>query len=93
MLEHKQNHPEQYHNGGIWPFISCLWPMLIHKNGGQNKAWQELKKVALANKLNNWEFNEWLHGQTGKPLGMAGQSWNAGMFLLAYHYLNNQIKI
>ena len=93
MLEHKQNHPEQYHNGGIWPFISCLWPMLIHKNGGQNKAWPELKKVARANKLNNWEFNEWLHGQTGKPLGMAGQSWNAGMFLLAYHYLNNQIKI
>ena len=93
MLEHKQNHPEQYHNGGIWPFISCLWPMLIHKNGGQNKAWPELKKVARANKLNNWEFNEWLHGQTGKPLGMAGQSCNAGMFILAYHYLNNQIKI
>jgi hypothetical protein len=93
MLIHKQNYPEQYHNGGIWPFIGCFWPMLIYKNGDKNKAWQELKKVAAANKLNNWEFNEWLHGKTGKPLGMGGQSWNAGMFLLAYHYLNNKIKI
>ncbi len=93
MLTHKQNYPEQYHNGGIWPFIGCLWPMLIYKTGKKDKACEELKKVALANKLNNWEFNEWLHGKTGKPLGMAGQSWNAGIFLLAYHYLNNEIKI
>ena len=93
MLSHKQNYPEQYHNGGIWPFIGCLWPMLIYKTGNKEKAYKELKKVAQANKLNNWEFNEWLHGKTGKPLGMAGQSWNAGMFLLAYHYLNNEIKI
>ena len=93
MLTHKQNYPEQYHNGGIWPFISCFWPMLIYKEGDKNKAWQELEKIARANKLNNWEFNEWLHGKTGKPRGMDGQSWNAGMFLLAYHYLNNKIKI
>lgn len=93
MLSHKQNYPEQYHNGGIWPFIGCLWPMLIYKNGNKEKAWQELKKIALANKLNNWEFNEWLHGESGKPLGIKGQSWNAAMFLLTYHYLNNKIKI
>jgi len=93
MTEHEQNYPEQYHNGGIWPFIGCLWPMLIYKNGNKNKAWRELKKVAEANKLNNWEFNEWLHGKTGEPLGMHGQTWNAGMFILTYHYLNNEIKI
>ncbi|MFA6306570.1 MAG: glycoside hydrolase 100 family protein [Patescibacteria group bacterium] len=93
MLEHKQNFPEQYHNGGIWPFIGCFWPMLIYKNVNPDKAWQELKKVAYANSINNWQFNEWFHGSTGKPMGMAGQSWNAGMFLLAYHYLNNEIKI
>ncbi|MEK7203001.1 MAG: glycoside hydrolase 100 family protein [Patescibacteria group bacterium] len=93
MLIHKQNYPEQYHNGGIWPFIGCFWPMLLYKNNDQDKAWQELEKIAQANKLNNWEFNEWMHGKTGKPMGMVGQSWNASMFILAYHYLNNKIKI
>lgn len=93
MADHGQNYPEQYHNGGIWPFIGCFWPMLIFKTGDKKIAWQELEKIAKANKLNNWEFNEWLHGRTGQPQGMAGQSWNAGMFILACHYLNNQIKL
>jgi hypothetical protein len=30
-----------------------------------------------------WEFNEWLHGQSGRPMGFAGQSWSAAMYLFA----------
>ena len=30
-----------------------------------------------------WELNEWLHGQSGRPLGFAGQSWSAAMYLSA----------
>lgn len=93
-LTHKNlNLPYQYHNGGVWPFVGCFWAMALVKVGKTDLAWQELERVAEANKVNKWQFNEWFHGKTGKPMGMPGQSWNAGTFLLAYHYLTGDIKI
>ncbi|MEA3398634.1 MAG: glycoside hydrolase 100 family protein [Patescibacteria group bacterium] len=86
------NQPECYHNGGIWPYIGCFWAMVLKKIGLDKLAGQEMEKVAAANKVNDWEFNEWFHGRTGKPMGMAGQSWNAGMFLLAHHYLKGEVE-
>jgi glycogen debranching enzyme len=83
MERHRQNLPSQYHNGGIWPFVAGFWVLLLLKQGRRTLAGKELARYAEACRLNNWEFNEWLHGRTGKPLGMAGQSWNAAMFLLA----------
>ncbi len=93
MLRHRQNFPYQYHNGGIWPFTAGFWVMLLEKSGRHEFAWQELERFATANSLNNWEFNEWLHGKTGKPMGMSGQSWNASMFILAYHALSSNVKV
>jgi len=93
MANYNQNFPYQYQNGGIWPFISSFWAMALYKSGYKEKAWQELERVARANSINNWQFNEWLHGKTGKPLGMPGQSWNAGAFLLAYHYLQGGVDL
>ena len=87
MQRHQQNYPHQYHNGGIWPFTGGFWVMLLSKVKRHAPAWKELERVAEANSLNNWEFNEWLHGKTGRPMGMAGQSWNAAMYILAYHSL------
>ena len=92
MDRHKQNQPYQYHNGGIWPFVAGFWILLLLKLGRKNLAKEELERYAGACKLNNWEFNEWLHGKTGKPMGMAGQSWNAAMFVLAYHALRGDMK-
>ena len=93
-LKHrKQNLPHQYHNGGAWPFIGCFWVMALHKIGEKKRAQIELLKVAEANQINNWQFNEWFHGRTGQPMGMAGQTWNAGAFLLACHCLSNEIKL
>ncbi|MFH1661591.1 MAG: glycoside hydrolase 100 family protein [Candidatus Falkowbacteria bacterium] len=93
-LKHRKlNYPYQYHNGGSWPFLGAFWVIALHKAGKINLAREELKKVAEANSINSWQFNEWFHGETGKPMGMNGQSWNAGTFLLAYHYLKNKIKI
>jgi glycogen debranching enzyme len=93
MERHKQNLPWQYHNGGIWPFIAGFWVMLLRKQGQRDFASQELKRYAEACRINNWEFNEWLHGKTGRPLGMAGQSWNAAMFVLAYHALRENVTL
>ena len=30
-----------------------------------------------------WEFNEWLHGERGHPMGFGGQAWSAAMYLYA----------
>ncbi|ALC15330.1 glycoside hydrolase [Desulfuromonas soudanensis] len=90
MLRHEQNLPWQYHNGGSWPFAGAFWILALDRLGKREEAWEELEVLALANQVNDWEFNEWFHGTSGAPMGMAGQSWNAAMFLLAYHTLTDR---
>lgn len=93
MERYEQNFPYQYHNGGIWPYVAGFWILLLHRLRKTNPAWRELERFAEMNRINNWEFNEWFHGKTGKPMGMAGQSWNASMFILAFHCLKNNARI
>lgn len=83
MGRHQQNHPHQYHNGGIWPFIGGFWALALAELGKKPLAEQELAKLAHVNSLDDWRFTEWFHGQTLKPMGMAGQSWNAAAYLMA----------
>ena len=84
MQRHRQNLPWQYHNGGAWPFVGGFWVMLLANLGEQALARQELIKLALCCRVNGWEFNEWFQGQTGCPMGMPRQSWNAALYILAY---------
>lgn len=84
MAKGRQNYPWQYHNGGIWPYIGGFWVALLSQLD-KKKAKAELEKLAAANALNNWEFNEYLHGQLGTPMGIPHQSWNMAMYLYAYH--------
>ncbi|UCD34985.1 MAG: hypothetical protein JSU90_11940 [Nitrospiraceae bacterium] len=93
MERYRQNYPWQYHNGGIWPFVAGFWVTLLNRVGKKRLAWRELERYAKACSLNNWEFNEWLHGRTGKPMGMAGQSWNASMFIFAWHCLKQGVRL
>ena len=83
MTKGRQNYPNQYHNGGIWPFIGGFWVMWLAKVD-KELAYKELEKLAYANSLNNWEFNEYLHGELGTPMGIAYQSWNMGMYIAAH---------
>lgn len=87
MGRHQQNHPHQYHNGGIWPFVGGFWVMALARVGRRDAAWRELDALARVNALDDWRFTEWFHGRTLAPLGMAGQSWNAATFLLALRAL------
>ncbi len=93
MQRHLQNFPYQYHNGGIWPFVGGFWVIQLSSLARQELAWNALERVALLNRINDWEFNEWFHGKTGKPMGMAGQSWNAAVFLLAFHALTGSFHL
>lgn len=90
MQRHQQNHPHQYHNGGIWPFVGGFWALALAKLGKDAMATQVLGDLARACSLDDWRFTEWFHGQTLEPMGMAGQSWNAATFLLARQALQDR---
>jgi len=87
MGRHQQNHPHQYHNGGIWPFVGGFWVMALAKLGQTSAARDALVRLAEVNRMDDWRFTEWLHGQTLAPMGMLGQSWNAATYLLAQRAL------
>ncbi|MCL4800321.1 MAG: glycoside hydrolase [Burkholderiales bacterium] len=84
MSRHRQNLAWQYHNGGVWPFVGAFWVVALAAAGQRERGAHELAKVARANALGGWQFNEWLHGRTLAPAGMPRQSWNAAAFLLAW---------
>ena len=89
------NLPHHYHNGGIWPFIGGMWVRFIHRLGFHEVACRELLRLAELNRLgrdHEWEFNEWAHGQTGRPMGKAYQAWSAASFLRACHELEADPK-
>lgn len=85
------NLPNHYHNGGIWPFIGGLWVRAIHKLGMKDIARRELVSLArlcAMGTAQEWEFNEWHHGVTGRPMGKAYQAWSAASFIRACHALH-----
>jgi len=84
------NLPHHYHNGGIWPFIGAQWIRYINRIGLRDVALGELVRLARLNHSgihHEWEFNEWAHGQTGKPMGKAFQAWSCSEFIAACHDL------
>lgn len=84
------NLPHHYHNGGIWPFIGAYWVQFIGGLGMRDLAQKELYRLARINERGikyEWEFNEWVHGRTGRPMGKAFQAWSAAGFISAYDSL------
>lgn len=78
--------PYRYLNAGIWPCIGGFYVAALVKTNQLKKAEQELQLLAKANKQGKeqeWEFNEWLDGKTGKPAGNPFQAWSAGAYLFA----------
>ncbi len=80
------NYPDQYHNGGSWPFLGGFYVASLVKAGRLRQAEEELVRLARMNRgadSAEWEFNEWFHGASGRSMGHRRQSWSAGMFLYA----------
>ncbi len=84
------NLPHHYHNGGIWPFVGGMWVRYIYRLGLGHIAARELYRLAQLNRLgreSEWEFNEWMHGRTGRPMGKRYQAWSAASYIRACHEL------
>lgn len=80
------NLPHQYHNGGIWPMVGGFHVAALVQRGWQAEAEKLLLRLADANRQGTnqpWEFNEWMHGESGHPMGYTRQAWSAAMFLYA----------
>jgi glycogen debranching enzyme len=80
------NLPHQYHNGGIWPMIGGFHVAALVRHKWSGEAERALVRLAEANRQGldgDWEFNEWMHGDTGRPMGFAEQAWSASMYLYA----------
>ncbi|MEZ0131779.1 glycoside hydrolase 100 family protein, partial [Flavobacterium sp. LBUM151] len=76
------NLPGDYHNGGIWPFISALHIAALVKAGKHELAKEKLFLLTdLIKKSRNkdlqYGFNEWYKAQDGDPMGQDWQSWSA----------------
>jgi len=87
------NLPDQYHNGGIWPFLGGFYVAALIHAGKTTQAEHQLELLAEANRLGRtqeWEFNEWIHGRSGRAMGYPLQAWSAGLYVFAYHFLEGK---
>jgi glycogen debranching enzyme len=87
FLVNLHNLPDHYHNGGIWPFVGGCWVRFLDRLDQHEHAEQSLRRLAdvcRAGIDGPWEFTEWAHGQTGRPMGKAFQAWSAASYVAAY---------
>ena len=79
--------PNSYLNGGVWTFIGGFYVLALIKLKKFKEAELQLKKLAEANLKG--KFPEWIHPLTKKSYGKL-QSWDAGMYILAYDSLKKK---
>ncbi len=85
------NLPNQYHNGGIWPMLGGFHVAALTHSGRPDQSRSSLELLARANRAGRtqeWEFNEWLHGISGRPMGHPLQAWSAGLYVYAHSTLS-----
>jgi hypothetical protein len=87
----KFNMPGNYHNGGIWPFISGFYVAALVAAKKYSLAEEKLLALTEVVKRSNtrlnknlkFGFNEWLKAQNGRPMGQNWQTWSAALYLYA----------
>jgi hypothetical protein len=82
------NKPGEYHNGGIWPFVSGFYVSALVAAKKYALASEKLIELTHIIKLTStakvsFGFNEWIKAQDGKPMGQDWQTWSAALYLYA----------
>jgi glycogen debranching enzyme len=80
--------PNNYLNGGIWPYIGGFYVLALIKMKMFKEAETELERLAEANLKGN-VFPEWIDPTTKETHGEF-QAWSAGTYMLAYNSLKTK---
>ncbi|MFH1376556.1 MAG: glycoside hydrolase 100 family protein [Candidatus Woesearchaeota archaeon] len=80
--------PNNYLNGGIWPFIGSFYVLALIKLKKYKEAKKELEKLADANLRSN-SFPEWINPISRETHGVL-QAWSAGTYMWAYNSLKKK---
>jgi hypothetical protein len=82
------NHPGNYGNGGVWPYLGGFYVAALVAAGEMDLARQKLDaltrliKPARSAQV-DYGFNEWFKAQDGTPRGEDWQTWSAALYLYA----------
>lgn len=77
-----RNRPHEYHNGGIWPVWLGWLALALVRHGRTDEAARLRDAVgahlaALAARGIAFDFEEYFHGEDGRPLGTPGMAYTA----------------
>lgn len=82
-----KNQPYSYHNGGLWAVLTGLYAVGLMRYGKGERARHLLTAINTANAQGSdggqWEFSEYVHGQTHIPMGTKYLAWSAAAGVLA----------
>jgi hypothetical protein len=89
-LKKKGDLPGDYHNGGIWPFITGFYIAALV--AAEEYQLAEEKLLVLTEQIRkssdsslSFGFNEWIKAQNGAVKGQDWQTWSAAMYIYAVH--------
>lgn len=86
-----KNAPHEFHNGGLWPFITGFYIADLATRGAQQKAQAYLQALHQANALpmddKPWGFPEFVHGKQLTAQGTRHQGWSAAAAVIGHHAL------
>lgn len=89
-----KNEPYEFHNGGLWPFVTGFYAADLARRGKTERAEKYLTGVHKANKMktngDNWSFPEYIHGKKHTANGMNHLGWNAATAIIASHALEGE---
>lgn len=89
------NEPGNYHNGGIWPFISGIHISALVAAGRFRLAREKLDELTILVKKSrdpalSYGFNEWYQASGGQPMGQDWQTWSAALYLYAAYCVQHE---
>ncbi|QNR85925.1 fructofuranosidase/invertase [Pedobacter riviphilus] len=77
-----RNHPDYFHNGGLWPVWNGCLAAALAKHGETEFAKAITLNIHAANAKDSL-FNECLHGVSQKPCGVPNCTWSAAGAIIA----------
>ncbi|MBN1421442.1 MAG: glycogen debranching protein [Planctomycetes bacterium] len=89
-----KNNPYEYHNGGLWPYITAFRAVELARRGDSDGAARCRDAIHRANALpmdgEEWSFPEYVHGREFDARGTRFQGWSAAGAVIAEHALRGE---